>query len=1238
MRNGEGTASSRDGQALNGGDGGQNQMRGSGRVISGALVSTGVCAALTLAGVSAGAGPAAATPGPATGTTTSGSVPVIIFLKRQWPGPGSLIRPDKTTALVQAAQASVRGQLQALGASDVRGYRLVDAIAARVPAADLGKVAASPGVASVIPDSPVTGPTSSAAPASSAGPAGAAAKTTTTKTPPGACSATPQLSPEALSLTHTDSTVKGATTARSLGYTGAGVKVAFLADGIDRSNANLTRGGHPVIIDYKDFSGEGTNAATAGGEAFMDANAIAGQGSAVYNVAGFGAQTPSGPCRIRIQGVAPGASLVALKVFGHADVSTTSGFLQAIDYAVDVEHVNVLDESFAANPFPDVTSLDAVKEFNDMAVAAGTTVVVSAGDAGPFVAIGSPASDPNVISVGASTDFQFYDQTDYAGADKFAPNGWESDSISSLSSGGYTQDGRTLDLVAPGDMSFASCTADAARYSSCVNFLGKPSSVEESGGTSVAAPLVAGAAALVIQAYAKEHHGTRPTPAAVKRILLSTATDLGAPATEQGAGLLNSLKAVELASWMPRDSKGAALELSSNQLNYLGKPGATASWPVTVTNTAKTAQTVTVSGRGFSGGSVVKKASVTLSDAKSPHFTNWSGDASNYATAAFTVPRGTALLNTSIAWPTGKAPANPNARVRVILVDPAGKLAAHSLPQGTSGYGSAQVLRPAAGTWTAVIFSNTAAAGGTAGTVQFVASIASGTGFGTVSPASLTLAPGASAVVHVSAKVPAGAGDSSGSVLFTGSASGAVSVPVTLRGQVPVGIGVTGAFSGTLTGGNGRSPGGGQVAAYSFVVPDGRPAALHDIDVDLALANDPANQVSAYLVAPGGETMGYGSSDLTTGFNSGGVPVESPQRQLSLYASDPVPGTWTLVIDFASPVPGNELSDPFTGRIGFNATSLSRGTLPDSPSASLTRGKAVTYEVTVHNPGAAPEDIFLDPRLTTLRSYTLQPQDRVAGVKVPTPAADNPPEWIVPTMTHSVSVSASSAVPVSFDFGPFPGDPDDASSSGPVARASYPLANPVTPVTQGLWLAVPSQVGPYAAGGAASGTVTSSMTAVTQGFDTSASPANGDFWRFAVSSLAAHASYNLLVVNPGQSRTISLTVTPSAAAGTVVRGMLYIDDFVDSLQFLSGSELAALPYAYTVRSLSGKAVAPGRQCRPGATFGFRQRCPELSARTRSEYSVLTYSCSMVRRRIVTSMARSSSSTSSLYEVPMSVIT
>jgi hypothetical protein len=656
-------------------------------------MAAGVCSALAVV-------PAHATVVAATGTGTGTRVPVIVFLKNQPAvAGGSRISSGHRLALVQAAEEPYRNRLAQVGATGVRAYRLVDALAARVPAAEVGRLAASPGVAAVIPDSPILGP-GTAGPAARPGQRGGLrARKRALPTPPGACSATPQLEPEGLALTHTD--LPGGASARSLGYTGAGVKVAFLADGIDPANANLMRGGRPVVTSYRDFSGDGTAAPTAGGEAFLDANALAGQGNQVYNVSAFGSQPTATPCLIRIEGTAPGASLVALKVFSKSNVSTTSGFLQAIDYAVTTAQVNVINESFGANPFPDVTSLDAVNEFNDMAVAAGVTVVVATGDAGPANTIGSPASDPRVISVGASTDFQFYAQTNYAAADQFGAKGWLDDNISSLSSGGFAQDGRTLDLVAPGDLSFSSCTPNKTLYTDCVNFLGQASPVQESGGTSQSAPEVAGIAALVIQAYRKAHGGMSPSPAMVKQVLLSTAADLGAPATEQGSGLVDALKAVQLAAFacgcrpvgrtvgLPGSEP---VMLSANQLNFTGKAGATASWKVSVTNAGTVPETWKVAGRSYGATVVVKKASVMLADATSPHFTNWAGVAANYGVVRFTVPRGQ-LLDTSIAWSAKPAAAGDlNARVRLILIDPRGRLAAHSLPQGVGGYGSAQVL------------------------------------------------------------------------------------------------------------------------------------------------------------------------------------------------------------------------------------------------------------------------------------------------------------------------------------------------------------------------------------------------------------------------------------------------------------------------------------------------------------------------------------------------------------------
>src|SRR6202041_1856427 len=318
----------------------------------------------------------------------------------------------------------------------------------------------------------------------------------------------------------------------------------------------------------------------------------------------------------------------------------------------------------------------------------------------------------------------------------------------SLSSGGFDETGSTLDLVAPGDISFASCDASPI-FAECTNFQGQSANVEESGGTSQSSPLTAGAAALVIEAYRNTHHGASPSPALVKQILTSTATDLGVPAVEQGSGLLNSYKAVLLAESIGNGhaAVGQSLLLSQTQLNAVAAPGSVETWPVTVTNTGAAAQVVSVSGRTLGTAVTLSKGSITLNDGTSPQFANYQGLQNNYGVFTFKVPAGQDRLMGSIAYPS-PAGAGNNARVRLIFVDPKGRFAAHSLPQGVGNFGFVDVRAPVAGTWTGVIFGDVASAGGTNGAIPYQISTQRFVPFGSVSPGILALAPGESRTVR----------------------------------------------------------------------------------------------------------------------------------------------------------------------------------------------------------------------------------------------------------------------------------------------------------------------------------------------------------------------------------------------------------------------------------------------------------------------------------------------------------
>ncbi|MGH7882820.1 MAG: hypothetical protein ACREN8_07920, partial [Candidatus Dormibacteraceae bacterium] len=70
---------------------------------------------------------------------------------------------------------------------------------------------------------------------------------------------------------------------------------------------------------------------------------------------------------------------------------------------------------------------------------------------------------------------------------------------------------------------------------------------------------------------------------------------------------------------------------------------------------------------------------------------------------------------------------------------------------------------------------------------------------------------------------------------------------------------------------------------------------------------------------------------------------------------------------------------------------------------------------------------------------------------------------------------------------------------------------------------------------------------------------SGDAWAQAVNASAPSTSLSL---DPGASGTITLTITPIATSGEVVRGFIGVDTY--NVYTGSGDEVGLIPYTYKV--------------------------------------------------------------------------
>jgi len=901
---------------------------------------------------------------------------VIVWLKDQHKNLNLRTQSAQRKAAAFANQKPIVASIKAHGGTHITQLVSVNAVAAHVNAAEVARLRANPAVKQIVPDSTVTigdpqtavrTPTAKRSVVRSNGvrrdqttlnpnPSDPSQDTpvpgTNDFTPTNNCGtqAHPMIEPEALQDIHAPAMTDAGLDTEP----GHGVLVAN--DGLSGAtragdlvgNPNFVRpaadGGGSVVVDAT--PGDTTN--DTDGEYFGDASSIAAQGTVEYQ---WNKELPySGlpdSCYFTIVGDAPGASLVDTgdittppSAAGDPATMSESQIIAGIDTAVMKYKTDVISESYGYSNVPG--NYASHYAANDAAVAAGVTVVVSSGDSGAQGTVSSPASDPLVIAAGATNTLR-------ENAMAYGFKHWVNDDITPLSSGGTTPNNKLVDLVAPGYGGEAACSPSDPRDDCPSN-----TQTEAFGGTSEACPFIAGAAADVIQAYRDSHGGTSPTPAMVKEILTSTATDVDAPADEQGAGLLNIAAAVAAANQMPGSTTQASansLIASPGQLDLSGDGGSTVKSSVGLYNTSSSPTVVTGALRQLGPEHQLGRVTTEQVTAPDPTAPVPADGAQAAADVHFTVPRGLDRLDADMIWPDAS---NGNV-LNFFLFDGQGRLRQISYDYGTpasststTGIGTVpdiqhvEVADPTPGTWTAEIKwgngrshlqSPPITPTAYRGTVSFKVS---GQRYTTTPLTRPVVVPAhGSTTVPVDVPMPMAPGDHPASVQFVGRHGVATSLPIARRTLIPSG---GGAFNTTIVGTVGR--GVGQISTYDVNVAAGR----KDLAVSLRTADTSADDpYTLFLIDPTGKNV---LTHPVTRIRNG-VPVTTQQpgepftvttvgsgqeQTATADVPNPAAGTWEIDVELNLTISGKEFSQTVSGDLAPDvpvvtaATTSHRGT------------------------------------------------------------------------------------------------------------------------------------------------------------------------------------------------------------------------------------------------------------------------------------------------------------------------